>query len=363
MRVALAHDYLTQRGGAERVVLELLAAFPDAPLYTAVWAPEQTYPEFRQYDIRTSPLNRLSPVRRDHRIGLPLYASVFSRMNVDADVLICSSSGWAHAITNTGRKIIYCHNPARWLYQADQYSRDSPSAVRRSLQMLTPALRAWDRRAAATADQYVVNSSVVADRVRRTYGIEPEIVPPPPAIIPTGPMEPVAGIDPGFALTVGRLHAYKNVDALVAAYAQRPSDRLVVVGSGPHRDRLLAMATPNITFLHGVDDTQLRWLYAHASLVLAASHEDYGLTPLEAASFGKPVAVLRWGGFLDTVVEGVTGVFFDAPEPQAVLRAVDEAQATPWSIEAITEHAELFSSARFLAKIRSLVDVTAQIAA
>ncbi len=358
MRVAFVHDYLTQRGGAERVVLEMLRAFPGAPLYTAAYQPAATFPEFSSFQIHSSVLNRVPAVRSDHRRGLPLYAAAFSAMRIDADVVVCSSSGWAHGARATGRKIVYCHNPARWLYQPEEYLRDSHPALRAAIGGLAPWLRRWDRKAAASADRYLANSTVVAERVRANYGIDAEVVPPPPALKPGGDQTAVPGLAPGFFLCVARLHAYKNVDALIEAFGSLPRERLVVVGDGPYRDRLLAMSGPNITFLRAIADAELRWLYANSHAVLAASYEDYGLTPLEAAAFGRPVAVLRSGGFLDTVVDGATGVFFDRPAAATILPAIRELLDRSWDAEALRAHSEVFSTERFAGRIRSIIEAT-----
>ena len=147
--VAIAHDYLTQRGGAERVVLTMLEAFPDATLYTTLYDPESTYPEFRDARIVTSALDRFGPLRRHHRAALPLLAAASSRLRVDADVTVVSSSGWAHGFDISGRRLVYCHNPARWLYQADDYLGGSSSRARTgrlALALGAPPLRRWDRR-------------------------------------------------------------------------------------------------------------------------------------------------------------------------------------------------------------------------
>ncbi len=358
MRVAVVHDYVTQRGGAERVVLDLLAAFPGAALHTSVYEPSTTFPEYAEHEIRTSWLNGIAPVRRDHRIGLPLYAAAFSGMHVDADVVICSSSGWAHGVRTDGRKIVYCHNPARWLYQREQYLRESPALVGAAIRALSPALRRWDATAAASADCYLANSTVVAERVRSTYGIVAEVVPPPPAVVPDGPQQAVPGVEPGYVLCVARLQPYKNIDVVVSAFEQLPGERLVVVGKGPDRDRLRGLAGPRTTFLEGVPDAQLRWLYTHARALVAASYEDYGLTPLEAAAFGHPAVVLGWGGHLDTVVDGTTGVFFDEPEVECVADAMRTALSRTWDRHAITAHSDRFARASFVERMqRTATDV------
>jgi hypothetical protein len=131
-RVALAHDYITQRGGAERVALAMARAFPASALHTALYDPEGTFPEFSTVDVRTMPINRSRMLRRHHRLALPFLAKAVSEYHVDADVLLASSSGWAHGIPTRGRKVVYCHAPARWLYQADRYAGGSADASLRA---------------------------------------------------------------------------------------------------------------------------------------------------------------------------------------------------------------------------------------
>ena len=120
-RVAIAHDYLTQRGGAEKVVLSMSRAFPDAPIYTLLYDRENTYPEFANRDVRVSSLNRIGPLRRNHRAALPVLPFAASSLRIDADVVLTSSSGWAHGFGTRGRKLVLCHTPAHWLYVRDEY--------------------------------------------------------------------------------------------------------------------------------------------------------------------------------------------------------------------------------------------------
>jgi glycosyltransferase involved in cell wall biosynthesis len=355
MKVALVHDYLTQRGGAERVVLSLTRAFPDAPLYTSLYDPAGTFPAFADVDVRPLPLNAIATLRHRHRLALPLLAPAFSRLEIAADVVVCSSSGWSHGTRVEGRKVVYCHTPARWLYQPDRYLRGRPAPLRLVARGLRGALLRWDRAAAASGDRYLANSSVVAKRIRDAYGIEADIVPPPPAITPDGEAEVVPGVEPGFVLAVSRLLPYKNLDTVVRGFAELPGERLVLVGRGPLERQLRQLAGANVALIGGVSDAQLRWLYAASVGLVAASHEDFGLTPLEAASFGKPAAVLRWGGFLDTVDERRTGLFFDAPSPAEVAKAVHALRATGWDAEAIRAHAAMFSEARFIERLMGIV--------
>jgi glycosyltransferase involved in cell wall biosynthesis len=356
MKVAITHDYLTQRGGAERVVLSMLRAFPRAAVYTSLYDAEGTFPDFRGADVRVAGLDRIAPLRQHHRLALPLLPATFSRLRVSADVLLCSSSGWAHATRVDGKKVVYCHTPARWLYQSAHYLSERQLAARAGLAILRPYLLRWDRRAAATSDRYLANSTVVRDRIRNAYGIDAEIVPPPPALDPREPRQPVDGVEPGFFLCVSRLLPYKNVDAVIGAFSPDDEERLVIVGSGPEEDRLRARAGARVRLLGSVSDEELRWLYGACTGVVAASYEDYGLTPLEGAAFGKPSAVLRWGGFEDTVQEGVTGIFFERPEPNAIREAVRKLRARNWESDEISAHAERFSQRAFVERLRQIVD-------
>lgn len=366
--VALAHDYATQRGGAERVALLLAQAFPGAAMYTTLYDPDGTFPEFGALDVRTAGIDRIGFLRRHHRLALPVLARAVDTQPVDADVLVASSTGWAHGYRGARRTVVYCHAPARWLYQRDRYlgpadggavHRARRAVVAAGLGAVAPGLRRWDAAAAARADVYLANSTVTQRAVREVYGIEAEVVPPPPAMMPAGPEREVPGVGPGFLLCVARLLPYKNVDVVIEA-AQAAGRELVVVGAGPDRARLAALAArggqgPARTHLLGrVDDETLRWLYRHAAMLVAASYEDYGLSPLEAGAFGHPSVVLRDGGYLDTVAEGVNGVFFDAPRSDLVAEAIQVATNLRWDEAALSAHVDRFSLARFTARIQAV---------
>ncbi|WP_244903892.1 glycosyltransferase [Ornithinimicrobium cerasi] len=359
MPVAIAHDYLTQRGGAERVVLALSREFPEAPIHTTLYDPDGTYPDFRDRTVVTGPLDRVAPFRADHRRALPFLAPVVGSTTVDADIVIASSSGWAHGFRTTGRTLVYCHNPARWLYQREEYLGDDASPLLEAgLKGLAPVLTRWDRRAASRASRYLANSTVVRDRVRAAYGIEAEVLPPPPGLQTEGDqvahpeLADLAGQP--YWLVVSRLLPYKNVREAVEAFRGR-SEHLVVVGAGPEKESLQRVLPVNVRLVSDLTDAQLRWAYDHARGLVAASREDFGLTPLEANAWGRPVVALRAGGYLDTVVEGVNGIFFDESTPVLISRAVDEAARRSWEAEVLTRHVESFGETAFRRRIREIV--------
>jgi glycosyltransferase involved in cell wall biosynthesis len=355
MSVAIVHDYVTQRGGAERVLLSMLKAYPTAPLYTSLYSPVSTFPEFQGRTIETSQLNRLPFLRGHHRLAFPVLAPAVSRLRVRANVVLCSSSGWAHGVPSEGRKIVFCHAPARWLYQTDAYLGSRRPVARSVLGVFRSGLARWDRRAARSAHRYLANSTIVRRQILEHYGIEAEVVPPPHSIDSQGEATPIAAVDAGFFLCVSRLLPYKHVDAVLEAFCRLRGQRLIVVGSGPEERRLRAMAPSNVLLLGSVSDSQLRWLYANTAGLVAASFEDYGLTPLEAAAFGKPSAALRWGGYLDTIREDETGVFFDRPDPTCIRRAVVKLVQGTFSEIELRAHACAFSEERFINRLRALV--------
>jgi glycosyltransferase involved in cell wall biosynthesis len=354
-RVAFVHDYLTQRGGAERVVLAMLRAYPDAPLYTSFYEPSATFTEFRDLDIRTSPVNHVRPLRHHHRLALPVLAPAFSATHIDADVVVCSSAGWAHGVRTSGRKIVYCHTPARWLYQTDRYLRTASRPTKAVMGLLRRPLLAWDRRAAAAADRYLAVSSAVRVRVAETYGVDADLMRPPPGLYRDGPQAEVERVEGVFVLCVARLMPYKNVDAVLDAARALPDLQFVFVGSGPDEGRLRRLAPDNALFVGEIEDPELRWLYDRCRALIAASHEDYGLTPLEAAEFGRPSVVLRWGGFLDSVIEGKTGLFFDEVSGEAIAARVKQAVAEDWDEAFLQAHAFERSDAAFTSRFRELV--------
>lgn len=350
MRVAIAHDYLTQRGGAERLVLAMVEALGRPPVVTSLYAPALTYPEFRDVDVRTGPLQKLPRLHADPRLALALLPAAWNRTHApDADVVVASTTGWAHGVQVADRTalVAYCHNPARWLYQTEDYL---PSRWQRAA--LRPArgyLARWDRRAAARVDTYIANSTAVAGRIERVYGIEAEVLHPAVSLDVTAEQEPVPGLQPGFWLTVGRGRGYKNVRAVVDGVGQVSGEQLAVVGSPPPGEA----DHPHVRWLGVVSDAQLRWLYANARALVAVSYEDFGLTPVEANAFGTPVVVLRAGGYLDSTVEGVSGIFVEEPTAGSVadgLRRLPELDR-----EAVLAHADRFSQRSFAERLRGIV--------
>ena len=354
--LAIVHDYLATSGGAERVVTNLVRTFPDAPVYTSIFEPSKLFPELQEAlgTVHTTRLSRVPFFRRHYRAAMPFLAATMRRFEVDADVVLCSSSGWSHGVKTSGRKVVYCYNPARWLYQAREYT-DSRRTIASVAQIMRPYLLRYDRQSAHGCVRYIAISGAVAERIARAYNIEAEVVPPPTTLDPFGLREDVEGIEPGFVLCVARLVPYKNVANVVEAFRLMPEQRLVVVGDGPQLAELRTSSPSNVELVGYVSDEVLRWYYANCEALIAASFEDFGLTPVEAGLFGKPTACLRYGGFLDTMIEGETGLFFDESTPTLIAGTVNDLLDCRWRPREIRSHAARFGLAGFQDRMREIV--------
>ena len=276
----------------------------------------------------------------------------------DVDVVVASSSGWAHGVRTPAPKVVYCHNPARWLYQKDDFCHEHGLATRAILGVLSPLLRSWDGRAARSASLYLANSNVVARRVADAYARPVTVLPPPISLDPAGEQQPVLGVEPGYLLTVARSRAYKNTSVVCEAIEGMPGERLIVVGGLPVAANGAAWSSRCLG-LRDVTDAQLRWLYANCGALVAASYEDFGLTPLEANAFGRPVVVLRAGGYLDTLDEGTTGVFIEEATISSVQAAIRRAGLSSFQSLEIRGHASRYRMERFTGDLERIVRAVA----
>jgi glycosyltransferase involved in cell wall biosynthesis len=365
-RVAIAHDYLTQLGGAEKVVLSMSRVFPDAPIYTMLYDPESTFPEFQDLDVRVPAINKVRSLRKHHRAALPILPMIARSVFVDADIVLTSSSGWAHGFRTNGRKLVYCHSPARWLYQSEKYLGDNGNAVARmGLRATSSYLKAWDLKSALNSDRYLANSTQIKRRIADAYGIDADVVFPPVTMSVATDVEPITEVtdwlgstseqdDGSFYLVVSRLLPYKNVDAVVGAFAGTRR-RLVVVGRGPEAERLRATKTDNVMMLSDLSNGALAWLYKSCKAIVTASYEDYGLTPLEAGVWGRPAIALRFGGFLDTIHEDVSGMYFEEPSSYAIYQALERFESMRFDPDKVRNHVQQFSQEAFAERLRDAV--------
>lgn len=357
MQLTIVHDHLAQRGGAERVALALAQSFPRARFITSVYDPDRTYDEFRGLRVETLWPDRIPFLSADPRRAVFFLRSAFSNLCVDdADVVLCSSSGWAHGIRGSSPRVVYCHNPPRWLYQEEDYCLELPQPIRPLLGAMAPGMRRWDRAAARAARGYISNSRAVETRVRTAYQRDSKVLPPPVTLEPEGPQQPIPGLEAGFYLTVGRPRGYKHSDLVCEAFARRPTLRLVCVGGLAARH---GGWPSNVVGLQGVSDAQLRWLYRRCCAVVSLSREDFGLTPIEGFLAGKPALLVRDGGFVDSQRPGLTGEFVPERSSAALGDALDTFDPRRYDAQRICEHGERYRLRYFLASLTAELEAAA----
>jgi glycosyltransferase involved in cell wall biosynthesis len=365
VRVALVHDYLTQHGGAERVLEVLKEIFPASPVFTSIVDFDSLPFFYRTWEIHESPLGRLPGATIYHRALLMAYPALFrsfARELREFDVVLADSSAWAHhapASANAAH-VVYCHSPARFLYGDAGYL--APARLPRGVKAISPAmfaaLRALDRRAAKRVDSYVANSQAVAERIQRAYGRSAHVVYPPVDVDRFAPVpgRPEPEPEPWY-LVVSRLVPHKRVDLAIEA-CSRSGIPLKIIGGGRARSDLEAQSGPTIEFLGYQDDEAvIDHLRRCRALILPAT-EDFGMTAVEAQAAGRPVIAFGRGGALESVIEGETGVFFHSQTADALLAAIGTAERTSWQPERLLTNARRFGVDRFKREIADVVDET-----
>jgi glycosyltransferase involved in cell wall biosynthesis len=355
-RVALVHDWLTGMRGGEKVLEVLCELYPDATLFTLIHNHGSVSPLIEKMRIRTSFLQS-APFREErYRHYLPLFPLAIESFDFRGFDLIVSTS---HAVAKGAKPapgalhICYCHTPMRYVWELyDEYFGPGRAGLltRLGMKLVAPSLRAWDVRTSSRVHYFLANSRNVAQRIRKTYRREADVIHAP---VDTSKFSLSRG-NKGFYLIVSALVPYKRVDLAIEVF-NKIGRRLVVVGKGPDLAKLKARAGKTIEFLGWQSDEQLARLYGACRALVFPGIEDFGIVPLEAMASGKPVLAFKAGGALETVVEGVTGIFFDAQTPEALERAVNVAEATRFDPTRIRRHAMKFDRARFKKEIRDYI--------
>ena len=357
--VALAHHWLVGMRGGEKVLEEISRLFPDAPIYTLVAKPDRLSAQLRHHAIHTSWLQRLPGGWRHYKKLLPLFPSAVGRLRIPPPVDLVLSSD-ASVIKGLDfppgtPHICYCHSPPRYLWDLqDDYMQSAEAggaAGRAVFRRVIPRVREFDRLAAARVTHFIANSAFVAERIRRCYGREASAIIHPPVALNDFALGEKPPDD--FYLIVSQLTPYKRVDVAVEAF-NRLGRPLVVIGEGSERARLEAMAKRNITFLGSQSFSVLKDHYRRCRALIFPGIEDFGITPLEAMASGRPVLAYGVGGVLETVIDGVTGLFFTEQTPESLLEAVARFEAKPEVFDpgACRREAERFGPRRFRDELR-----------
>jgi glycosyltransferase involved in cell wall biosynthesis len=334
-------------GGAERVAEAMHDSFPSSPMYTTV-ALRQSLPQrLRNADIRTSLLQKLPAIDKKFRHYFMLYPFAVEHFDLSAyDLIFSSSSGYAKGVRRRRNAIhvCYCHTPMRWVWRYEDYvarERFGRSA-RTLLPMMLWPLKKWDLRASQQPNYYIANSQLVAQRIKKIYGREAHVIPPP---IEVNRFHMSNEID-DYYLVLSRLMPYKRIDLAIEA-CKRLNRRLIVIGDGPDRARLEKLGDDRIEFLGRQPDKIVNYYAARCRALLFPGEEDFGMAPLEANASGRPVIAYRAGGAVETVEEGVTGVFFDHANSLSLAEAIERFEDMRWDQYKLRRHAEKFDRSVF----------------
>jgi glycosyltransferase involved in cell wall biosynthesis len=390
VRIVLVHDYLNQRGGAERVVGAMHRIFIDAEIYTLFVDHEKLWDSLKDATIVPSLLQKVPFIRNHFKLFFWLYPLAIKTLRIpDCEVVVTSSSAYAKGIRTKVRDghrpvhICYCHNPMRFAWDFDRYIKNETTNKWAAwlARAFVPFLQRWDMKTARGVDVFIANSTAVQERIARIYGRHAEVIFPPVDMSPVGvpqidvspisappthtpscdvPQMGVAEAEPrpvgqdSYYLVVSRLVSYKRIDLAVRA-CTRLQKRLVVIGTGPDRDRLEAMAGRTVEFLGWQPDDVVRRYMRECLALIFPGEEDFGITPVEVASQGRPVVAYRGGGALDTVVEGINGVFFNRPTVQSLKEALERMDRLNWDEGEIRRIAQRFDHCRFDKEFTTLI--------
>lgn len=360
MKVALAHDWLTNLGGAERVVQSLQKAYPKAPIYTSVYNQDRL-PQFKRANIKTSFLQRWPLATKKHQLFPTLRSLAFESLDFsEYDVVISSSSAEAKGIITPTETlhVSYIHTPTRyyWSGYKDYLSNPGLGMFNPLIRLIMPwqvkKMRYWDFAAAQRPDLLIANSKVVQSRIKKYYKRDSLVVYPP---VDLSRFDVKKSTSDGFYLVVSRLIPYKRVDIAVQACSQL-GVRLVVVGQGPELSKLKKIAGPKVEFVGALDDDKVTKLYQRCQAFIFCAEEDFGITPLEAMACGKAVIAFGRGGARETVIEGKTGHFFDSQDSDSLKKILIKFNNQKFNPKEIAKHAKSFSEERFINEIRGMVE-------
>jgi glycosyltransferase involved in cell wall biosynthesis len=357
VKIALAHDWLNQMGGAENVLEVLVEMFPRAPIFTTIYWSAGMPDRYRAWDIRTSWLDRLPGIYRHHQKYLPFYPVAVRSLDLsEYDLVLSNKSGFIHGLrTRPGQiHLCYCLTPTRFVWDFAGYAarEELSPTMKLGLRPLIRILRGWDRRSAGQVTHFAAISREIQARIEKYYGRGSRLIYPPVNIDRFQPN----GLPPGgYYFIVSRLVPYKRIDLAVRAFTEMKK-RLVIVGDGRDRQALEQIAGPGIEFRGRLRGYETARLMAGCRACVFPGYEDFGMAPLEAQACGRPVIAYARGGALDTVRQGETGLFFETQSVAALIHAVQRFEAMTFDPVLIRRHAKNFGPTRFKRELKAWIE-------
>lgn len=361
MKIALVHDYLIRFGGAERVFLNLRKIFPKATIYTLLYNKEKMGKYFPGVEVHTSFLQKFPNFWRQRQKYLlpfiPMASETFDLSNFD--LIISSSSSFVKGIITRpyAIHICYCHSPMRFGWDAySSYVKDQRRGVltNAAIRIMMHYIRIWDRSAANRVDHFIANSKTTAMRIKKFYGRESKVIYPPVEIREM--QATTAKPDKEYFLIVSQLTPYKRIDIAIDAFNKLELP-LTIIGEGPDRAHLKRMAGKTIQFLGWQSDEAVRESFQNCTAFIFPGEDDFGIAPVEAMGYGKPVLAYRRGGAMETILQGITGEFFDDLAAESLADGIRRLRLNlnNYSPLVIRKRAEKFSQERFERAIKEYV--------
>lgn len=359
MRVALIHDHLAQDGGAEKVLKVLAGMFPDAPIYTLLYEKKNADKYFKNRHIETSVIQKLPGGIKHYQWYMPFMPMAVEFFDLkNYDLVISDASAFAKGVITSPHTlhICYCHTPTRYIWSdTHQYINELKynKYFKKIISLALNYIRMWDKLAADRVDKFIANSKTVRKRILKYYRRESRVIYPPVEIDKFS----IADSPEDYFLIGGRLAPYKRVDIVIEAF-KKIGKKLKVFGGGIDLNRLkkIAGGAPNIEFLGRVDDKTMAELYRKCQAFINPQEEDFGITVIEAMASGRPVIAYRKGGATETVIEGVTGIFFDKQTADELALAVSKFNGNQFEPNKIRAHAEKFRIERFKREMREFIE-------
>lgn len=355
MKLAIVHDFLNQCGGAERVVGYFLRVFPEVPVYTSIYFPDDTFGLFRDVKIITTFMQKIPRIRKYYKKLFFLYPYAFRRLKLcDYEIILGSSSSYSHFINKCKDSvhINYCYTPPRFLWETKSYLEGEKVSgmVSAAAKPIIYLLRKMDLRQSKKVNYYIAISEYVRSKIKKIYNRESVVIYPPIEVKKYKFSEKKED----FYLVVSRLKGYKRVDIAVKTF-NILGKKLLIVGVGEDENNLRKIAGKNIKFLGTVSDSELLDLYSRAKSLVFTGKEDFGLTPIEAQASGTPVIAFAEGGASETIINGKTGFFFDRQEPEVLAEVIKKFEKNHLDPVRCRENAERFDFKNFKEDITSFV--------
>ena len=346
MNIAIVHDWLTNVAGSEKVLLALKEIFPDATIFTSVFDSKKAAP-FKDFDIRTSVLQKLPFMKSKRELLIPLTPFAFEQFDLSKYDLVISNTSMAAEGVITKPETIhisYCNTPPRYLWDPSVDPRAKSGSFQFLRRNVIHNMRIWDRLAADRVDHFMTNSHYIAKRIKKFYRRDSAVVYPPVDISNFDLDDSVKRADN--YLYAGRLINYKKCDIVIQAFNKLDLP-LHIVGSGPDEAYLRGPANKNIKFLGRISDEDLRREYQSAKALIFPAEEDFGIVPIEAMACGTPVIAFDKGGATETVIDRETGLFFDQQTLESIVESVKSFENIKFDQSKIRQQAEKFSKEIF----------------